>query len=33
MTSVYDADYRHRRTVHLASVRRDAAAVRGGDQS
>jgi hypothetical protein len=33
MTIEYDADDRHRRTVHIASVRRDAAAVHGGDQS
>jgi hypothetical protein len=33
MTIGYDADERHRRTVHVTSVRRDAAAVHGGDQS
>jgi hypothetical protein len=33
MTIGYDADDRHRHTVHVASVRRDAAAVHGGGQS
>jgi hypothetical protein len=33
MTIEYDADGRHRRTVHVASVRRDAAAVHGGGHS
>jgi hypothetical protein len=33
MSIGYDADDRHRRTVHVASVRWDAAAVNGGDQS
>ena len=33
MTIGYNADDRHRHTVHVASVRRDAAAVHGGDQS
>jgi hypothetical protein len=33
MTIGYDADDRHRRTVHVASVRRDATALHGVDQS